>query len=151
VLVSETQDNFADCEHRHVTVLQLRAAEDAPGFTTFFQPEGGERFIRAGDRLTVAFDTAEPREIDLAMNKDSSVFWRPTSGDVRVAIVDRRTGDELPISGGGAMKVWGRLCHRSWWRGRPGECGGEVCCPGPGFGDAQPGSAAVVGDPGSGV
>lgn len=76
-------------------VVQLQAAEDAAGFTTFFEPEGGERFIAPGDHLTVTFDTAEPQEIDLLMCKEGLVFWRPTSGDVQVAIVDRRSGDAV--------------------------------------------------------
>jgi hypothetical protein len=94
-LVSDKQDNADGLGQRHVTVVQLHAAQDAPGFTTFFEPEGGERFIAPGDHLTVTFDTAGPQEIDLVMDKDGLVFWRPTRGDVRVAVVDRRSGEEV--------------------------------------------------------
>jgi hypothetical protein len=52
-------------------------------------------FIAPGDHLTITFDTAERQEIDLAMHKDGLVFWRPMVGDVRVTIVDRRTGEEI--------------------------------------------------------
>ncbi|GIG93035.1 hypothetical protein [Plantactinospora endophytica] len=82
-------------EHRHVAVIQLQCADDAPGFTTFFEPEGGDRFIAPGDHLTITFDTAQRQEIDLAMHKDGLVFWRPMAGDVRVTVVDRRTGEEI--------------------------------------------------------
>ena len=45
--------------HRHVAVVQLQCADDAAGFTTFFEPEGGDRFIAPGDHLTITFDTAQ--------------------------------------------------------------------------------------------
>lgn len=81
--------------HRHVLVVQLQCADDAPGFTTFFEPEGGDRFIAPGDHLTITFDTAGQQEIDLAMHKDGLVFWRPTVGDVGVSIVDQRTSEAI--------------------------------------------------------
>ncbi|MGC4748931.1 hypothetical protein ACLQ28_25215 [Micromonospora sp. DT201] len=93
--MSNKQGKADGLGQRHVTVVQLQAAQDAPGFTTFFEPEGGERFIAPGDHLTVTFDTAEPQEIHLVMNKAGLAFWRPTSGDARVAIVDQRSGEEV--------------------------------------------------------
>ena len=81
--------------HRHVAVIQLQCADEAPGFTVFFEPEGGDRFIAPGDHLTITFDTAQRQQIDLTMHKDGLVFWRPMVGDVRVTVVDRRTGEEV--------------------------------------------------------
>ena len=81
--------------HRHVSVVQLHCADDAPGFTTFFEPEGGDRFIAPGDHLTITFDTAGRQEIELTIYKDGLVFWRPMVGDVGVTIVDQRTGEEI--------------------------------------------------------
>jgi hypothetical protein len=92
---SEQGESAGEDRHRHITVVQLQCAEDAPGFTTFFEPEGGDRFIAPGDHLTIRFDTAEEQEIDIAMHPDGLVFWRPIGGDVMVSIVDRRTGEEI--------------------------------------------------------
>src|SRR5689334_16799255 len=36
-------------------------------------------------------------------------------------------------------------------RGEAIECGGEICCPGPGFGDTQPGSSGRAGEAGRDV
>jgi hypothetical protein len=80
---------------RHVSVVQLQCADDTPGFTTFFEPEGGDRFIAPGDHLTINFDTAGRQEIELTMRKEGLVFWRPMVGDVKVTIVDQRTGEEI--------------------------------------------------------
>lgn len=94
--MSESQGSSGeDSAHRHVAVIQLRCADDAAGFTTFFEPEGGDRFIGPDDHLTIAFDTAQRQEIDLAMCKDGLVFWRPMVDDVKVTVVDRRTGKEI--------------------------------------------------------
>lgn len=82
-------------DHRHVAAIQLQAGPDTAGFTAFFEPEGNERFIKPGDHLTITFDTAEPQQIDIAMEKEGLVLWRPMRGDVRVSIVDRRTGEEI--------------------------------------------------------
>lgn len=92
---NETSSSQPGTSHRHVAVIQLQAAPDTPGFTAFFEPEGNDRFIRPGDYLTITFDTAEPQEIDVAMHREGLVLWRPIKGDVRVSIVDRRTGEEI--------------------------------------------------------
>jgi hypothetical protein len=82
-----------DC--RHVVVVQLKAAEDAPGVTVFLEPEGGDRYIAPGDHLTITFDTSQPQEIEIVNHRDGMAMWRPMDGDVRVTIVDRRTGQEI--------------------------------------------------------
>jgi hypothetical protein len=61
-------------DHRHVTAIQLQAGPDTAGFTAFFEPEGNDRFIKPGERLTVTFDTAEPQEIDIAMERKDSFY-----------------------------------------------------------------------------
>jgi hypothetical protein len=81
--------------HRHVTVVHLGAPTDQPGFTTYFEPEGSERFLKPGDSLTITFDSDRPQEIDLALHKDGLIFWRPTRGDVRVSIIDQHSGEEI--------------------------------------------------------
>jgi hypothetical protein len=85
-----------NADRRHVTVVQLQAPDGETGFRTYFEPEGGDHFLQPGDHLTITFDSDEPQEIELAMHQDGLVFWRPTRGDVRVSIVDRRTG--VPIT-----------------------------------------------------
>ncbi len=82
-------------DHRHVTVLQVSAPTEEEGFTAYFEPEGGERFLRPGDHLTITFDTDERPEIDVIWHQDGLVLWRPTRGDLRVSIVDRRSNETV--------------------------------------------------------
>jgi hypothetical protein len=92
---SKQRESDREGGHRHVTVIHLQCAENASGFKTFFEPEGNDRFISAGDHLTICFDTAEAQEIDVAMHPEGLVIWRPTRGDVRVSIADNRTGEQI--------------------------------------------------------
>jgi hypothetical protein len=39
----------------------------------------------------------------------------------------------------------------AWQCGEVTECGGQICCPGPGFGDPEPGLAGGAGEAGGGV
>lgn len=96
-LASLIYDNYLrDSEQdRYATVIQLQNRDDAPGLTVFVEPRGREHFLEPGAHMTVAFDTTEPQEVDMAMTRHGLAIRRPDTGDVLVSIVDHQAGEEI--------------------------------------------------------
>ena len=59
-------------EHRHVTVVHLQAPSDGPGFTAYFEPEGGERPAGTGTARARRRNGRGDREADRREPEDSS-------------------------------------------------------------------------------
>jgi hypothetical protein len=79
---------------KHTTRLVLTALEHAREYWVQFEPEGGMRNVRHGDRLTITFTGEGVREIEIYAYEDGIVIWRPLDS-TDITIVDQ-TGDAGP-------------------------------------------------------
>ena len=61
---------------RMVTVV-VSAPDDLPGYRAFFEPEGGERDMTPGDRLTITMTGTGPMVIEVYAYDGGLVLWRP--------------------------------------------------------------------------
>jgi hypothetical protein len=70
---------------RHTTTLVVTAPAHVPAYRAYFEPEGSERDMAPGDRLTITMTGSEPREIEIHPFAGGLVIWRPLDdGDIQV-------------------------------------------------------------------